>query len=481
MKSNKITSEIIFFLGDKEVKINFLKDNISPTTTVLNYLRNNQNRKSVKEGCAEGDCGACTIVLVEAVNENLKYRAVNSCIMFLPTLHGKQILTVEDLGNSTHLHPVQEAMVETDASQCGFCTPGFTMSIFALFKTNNNPELEDIQNALSGNLCRCTGYRPIIDAAEKSCVYKGMDKFTGLEKITYNKLSSIKNGKNNVQIKTGEHKYFLPGDLKDMLNLKTEYPNAIIAGGTTDSGLLVTKKKENLFEIIDISQIDELKNIEITENEYKIGSNVNLENLRIASENDFSALFEMLSVFGSLPIRNRASLGGNLASASPIGDTIPVLMAYDATIIAQSANVIKTVKIRDFIKSYRTTILKNDEIITEIIIPKILDESIIKSYKVSKRRDLDISTVSACFRLKLNSENIVESFNVFYGGMSAITKNAEHTEKQLIGKSWNRENVENAATFLEKDFQPISDARSGTEARILIAGNLLLKFYNDSK
>jgi len=475
------TSEIRFLLGEQEVNIDFSVSNYKPTTTLLQYLRSLPDRKSVKEGCAEGDCGACTVVFAEIKGNALKYKAVNSCIVFLASVHGKQILTVEDLGKGKHLHPIQEAMVEEDAGQCGFCTPGFTMSIFGLYKNNNEPEKSDIETALSGNLCRCTGYRPILDAAERACIYKGMDKFTGKEHQIFQQLTEIKSNKEILFLKTEQNQYYLPFSLSDLLHLKKENPDALLAGGTSDIALRVTKKKENLPLIIDISQLDELKTISKNDNIMFFGAGCSLEDVRIACEKEFPSLFSILSVFGSLPVRNNATISGNIGSASPISDTLPVLMALDASLEIQNIHGKREQKIEDFIVGYRKTTLSSDEIITRIKIPFQDKNNILKSYKVSKRRDLDISTVNAGFMLNINNRGLVESIKLVYGGMAAFTKRATQTEKSLLNKEWCRENVENALKNIQNDFSPISDARAGAEARQLLAENLLLKFWNETR
>ena len=477
MTTNK--NKIQFLLGDKLTEIEFNSE-ISPTTTVLNYLRSLPNHKGVKEGCAEGDCGACTVVIAEESNNKLTYKSFDSCLIFLPSLHGKQLITVENVGTSEKLHPVQEALVETHASQCGFCTPGFTMSLFSLYKQDFIPSKEFIIDALTGNLCRCTGYKPIIEAAHKCCGEHNHDYFSENENETILKLKGIKNSTNNIVIDNGIQKYFLPSNLAEALQLRTDLPNATIINGGTDIALRVTKKHEIITTIIDLSQTIGLKKITKTDKEWIIGTGVSIEDVRIEVKDIFPALYEMLSVFGSKQIRNKATFGGNIGSASPIGDSTPVLMAYNSTLVLKNTKAEREIKLREFITGYRKTQMSSDELIIAVKIPIPNTNEIIKSYKVSKRKDLDISTVSACFNLLKDEKGKIKEIFMFYGGMAATTSRASKTEDFLNGKEWNRENIEKAMKLIDEDYTPISDARAGAEARKIMARNLLMKFYNDT-
>ena len=384
---------IKFVLDDKIVEVDFTKHpELKPTTTVLNYLRSYPTHKGVKEGCAEGDCGACTIVLSELCDNKLKYKTIDSCLVFLPMIHGKQLITVENLAikkeKETVLHPVQQMMVETNGSQCGYCTPGIVMSLFGLYKNHNNPSREIIEDALTGNLCRCTGYQSIIEAAEKACSNNGFDHFTEKEDQIITLLNKIAENKETLLVKNKKQKYFKPFTLAEALRLRKENPDALIINGATDVALRQTKKKELLNEIIDLSSVEQLKSYYEDSQCCYFGVGMTMEQVRKVAADKFPPLHEILSVFGSLQIRNVATIGGNVGSASPIGDSLPLLFAYGAKVKLASETNERTLGIEDFIIGYRKTELRNDELITEIIVPKN-ENAIVKSYKVSRRKDLE--------------------------------------------------------------------------------------------
>jgi xanthine dehydrogenase small subunit len=473
-----------FILDGKIREIDFRKEQIDPSTTVLNYLRSLPEHKGVKEGCAEGDCGACTVVVAHAEEGKLIYRSIDSCLLFLPMIHGKQLITVENLAQKINgekvLHPVQQLMVETNGSQCGYCTPGIIMSLFALYKNQNNPSEEIIKDALTGNLCRCTGYKPIIDAAKKACINNGTDHFTETGSEIISLITRITTEQKTLTFKSKKQLYLKPFSLAEALRLRKEYPNATIINGSTDVALRQTKKKELLPEIIDLSDVTELKSFHEDGENLCFGAGLSMEQVRKYSEGRIPPLQNILNVFGSLQIRNIATIGGNVGSASPIGDSLPVLFAVKALIRLKSESAERILPIEEFIKGYRQTDIKADELITEIIIPCPEKNQIIRSYKVSRRKDLDISTVSGTFNLKLDNDQISEVI-LAYGGMAAFTMRAVKTEKFLSGKKWNRESVESAMKILAEEFTPLSDARAEAVYRNIAARNLLMKFYQETK
>lgn len=475
------TANIRFLLDGQIHTVDFSARGIPPTTTVLNYLRMLPGHKGVKEGCAEGDCGACTVVLAEVENNgNLRYFSVDSCLVFLPMLHGRQLITIENLANQGVLHPAQQAMIDTDGSQCGYCTPGIVMSLFALFHNHKSPQHNTITNALTGNLCRCTGYRPIIDAAREMYHIRKNDQFDDQENETIALLREINREKTAIQIVSHDQVYLKPLKLEEALQFRQQHPDALVVAGSTDVALLQTKKRIHLDKILDISAVDELNFIVEDHNTLAVGANTSLEELHRYTEAQMPYIHDILKVFGSLQIRNMATLGGNVGTASPIGDTLPVLLVLQSNILLLKAGGKRQMPIEDFIVDYRKTALQADELIAMVSFEKPAHNEIIKSYKISKRKDLDISSVSGCFRLLLDDDNHVKKISMAFGGVAAMPKRATEAEAFLGGKPWNESTVKAAGKILYNSFTPLTDARSGAEARKIMTRNLLIKFWSET-
>ena len=467
-----VSNTIQFILSDKIYKIK----NPDPNQTVLNYLRNELKKTGTKEGCAEGGCGACTIVLAELKNKKLIYKAINSCISFLPTLNNKYLILVEDLfeeGNK--LHPVQQAMVKSHGSQCGFCTPGFTMSLFSMYKNNSKINKEVIDESLSGNLCRCTGYRPIIDAATSLNNKIGQDKFKKNEENIIKQLKKIQI--KDIEIINGDKKYFAPKTINSLKKIIKKYPNSKILSGGTDLSLEVTKLRKELNTIISISSVKELNFIKKNKSNIEIGATTSLIDFQNFIKKYYLDFFNILKRYGSIQIRNVGTIAGNIATASPIGDTLPLLLTLNAKIIIQGLNKKKITPLNQFFISYRKTKLKKGEFIYSILIP-INKNNIFKAYKISKRFDDDISSVCGSFNFLIDKKKI-KKVQIAYGGMSEIPKRANETEKKLLNSDFSEKTFKEALKYIDKDYSPINDMRASSNYRMAVAKNLLIKVFHE--
>ena len=463
-----MTSNIIkFILNDKIHEIH----NPDPNETILNYIRLRLKKTGTKEGCAEGGCGACTIVIGELKNNNIIYKAINSCIAFTPSLEGKQLLVIEDLMlKNGSLHPVQSAMVNYHGSQCGFCTPGFVMSLFSMYKNNSSYDVKTIEEAISGNLCRCTGYRSIIDAA-KSLNNNQPDQFKKNKRKIINLLKKIR--PKSISINNQNKKYFAPRTVNELKKIIKKYPNLDFLSGGTDMSLIVTKQKKNLDNIIYLNSIDSLNYIKENNKYIEIGATTPLRKFELFIKKHYLDFNVILKRYGSVQIRNVATMAGNIATASPIGDSLPLLLSLDASVVIESFDKKNILPLNNFFISYRKTKLKKGQFISSIRIPKY-KKNIFKAYKISKRFDDDISSVCAAFNLEI-IKNKIESVRIAYGGMAAVPKRAKLCEKILLNSFINDETINKAKEALEKDFQPINDMRASGLYRMEVAKNLLEK------
>ena len=470
-----MTSNAIKFVWNNKI---FKIDNPDPNETLLNFIRLKIKKTGTKEGCAEGGCGACTVVLAELKKNDLTYKAINACISFVTILQGKQLIIVEDLLNSKgSLHPVQKAMVDYHGSQCGFCTPGFVMSLFAMQKNYSSYSEENIKDSISGNLCRCTGYRPIVDAAKSLNNKNRSDKFVKSKKKIISLLKKIK--PENISIKNRNKKYFAPRTVTELKKIIKDYPNSIFLSGGTDLSLIVTKERKDIDNIISLSSINELNFIEEKNEHIVVGAATSLREFELFIKKYYPDFTAILKRYGSVQIRNVATIAGNIATASPIGDTLPLLLSLDAKVVLQSLNKKTILPLKNFFISYRKTKLKKRQFIHSIIIP-ILKKNIFKAYKISKRIDDDISSVCASFNLEIKNKKI-KNIKIAYGGMASIPKRAINCEKILINTNISKENIEKAKKILEKDFKPISDMRASKNYRMEIAKNLLMKCFMEIK
>jgi len=469
-----MTSNTIKFIF--EDKIQEIK-NPDPNETILNYIRLKLKKTGTKEGCAEGGCGACTIVTGELKKNKIIYKAINSCIAFTTSLEGKQLIVVENLLlKDGSLHPVQSAMVNYHGSQCGFCTPGFVMSLFSMYKNNSSYDEKTIEESISGNLCRCTGYRPIIDAA-KSLKNIKSDQFKKNKRKTITLLKKIR--PKSISINNQNKKYFAPKTINELKKIIKKYPNLDFFSGGTDMSLIVTKQKKNLDNIIYLNSIDELNYIKENYKYIEVGATTPLIQFESFIKKYYSDFNIVLKRYGSVQIRNVATMAGNIATASPIGDSLPLLLSLDASIVIESFNKKTILPLKNFFIGYRKTKLKKGQFISSIRIP-IFKNNIFKAYKISKRIDDDISSVCASFNLAIANKKI-KSIKIAYGGMAAIPKRAIYCEKVLLNSNFSEDIILKAQKSLEKDFQPINDMRASKDYRMEIAKNLLIKCFSEIK
>ncbi len=474
---------ISFILDGKTLEVAFGEESgISPDISLLHYLRQ-AGHKSVKEGCGEGDCGACTVVIAEACDGKPVYKAINSCLVLLPMIHGCQIITADSLSEvkdgQAALHPVQKALVDHHGSQCGYCTPGIVMSMFALWKSVQHPTESIIKRRLAGNLCRCTGYQPIIDASKQFPATLRQDKFSEQAKETVRSLELICKEIPSLDIEASGIRYFRPASLREALKIRRNFPEAVVINGATDIAVQLNKHKIKISSYLDLSGLIELKYSKFQDHSIEFGSCITIEEMGVAVKSKFPALYEMISVFGSHQIRNLATPGGNLGSASPIGDLLPLMIAASARIELQNETKKRSMLLEEFITGYHETRMKPDELITKIIIPLPTNATLIRSYKISRRKDVDISTVSAGFCFELDQEGKLQSAKLVFGGMAAMPVRASAAEKHLLHKSLTRQNIREAAEMVYAEFNPISDARASAESRRLLARNLLISFGED--
>ncbi len=458
----------------------------SPTQTILQHVREDHHCTGTKEGCAEGDCGACTVVVGELKGNTVELKAVNSCIQFVPTLDGKALFTVEDLKQPDgELHPVQQAMVECHGSQCGFCTPGFVMSLWGLYLKQGGkscqPTRKEIDDTLSGNLCRCTGYKPIIDAAQRMLALPHADfdravladslrEIQRTEMLTYTQ---------------DDRSFHVPLTLQQLVQVRADHPQATILSGSTDVGLWVTKQMRDLGDIIYINQVAELQTISEKNGKLEIGGAVSLNDAYATLCKHYpQELSELWQRFASLPIRNAGTLVGNIANGSPIGDSAPWMIALGSEIVLRGKDGQRVMPLEAFYLDYQKKDLRPEEFVEAVRVPlpqpDLQPDLRFRTYKLAKRFDQDISAVCAAFAVTLDGD-IVRDVRIAFGGMAATSRRAPQAEAALKGREWNEAALVDAMQALARDYTPLTDMRASSAYRMKTAQNLLRRFWFETR
>lgn len=458
-----------FILGDERVEI----ASCDPTLTVLDWLRLDRRMTGSKEGCAEGDCGACTVVVGRLDRGLLRYEAINACIRFLPTLDGCHLLTVEHLkGENGTLHPVQQAMVDCHGSQCGFCTPGFVMSLFALWLNEDAPSVSRIEDALAGNLCRCTGYEPIVAAAQRMYRLGGSRFHRDAVSARLRKLADHE----TLSLAGPTGRFLAPVTVEALADLVIAHPQATLVAGATDVGLWVTKGLQRLDPVIYLGRIEALRVIEDAGDHLLIGAMATHAEVRPTLAALSPQLDELMRRFGGEQVRNAGTIGGNIANGSPIGDLPPALIALDAQLVLRRGNEQRTAPLDAFFLDYRKQDRREGEFVEAVIVPKLAPDALFHVSKISKRFDEDISAVCGAFLLRIGDDGRIAQARLAYGGMAGIPKRATAAEAALIGRVWGEAAVNAAIAALPRDFTPLSDMRASARYRLTLAGNLLRRF-----
>lgn len=475
----KIRKEIRFILNDRDVTIT----EIEPDRTLLDWLRLSRNLKGSKEGCAEGDCGACTVLVGKRVGKELVYESVNACIRFVGTLDACHVVTIEHLSaDAAHLHPVQQAMVDFHGSQCGFCTPGFVMSLYGLWMKTAKPSDLDIEKALQGNLCRCTGYEAILRAGRAISNYgKVAGDTLAKERATIHaRLAAMDDGA-RVEVGEGKKRIVIPADVDDLATVLEAEPKATVVAGSTDVGLWVTKMMRDISPVVFIGRIEGLRSIREQDGVITIGAGVTYTEAFDLLAARIPALGALISRIGGEQVRNMGTIGGNIANGSPIGDSPPPLIALGSRLTLRKGKQSRTIPLEEFFIAYGKQDRQPGEFVEAVHVPVPARDIHFAAYKISKRRDEDITAALGAFYLKLADNGTVETVRIAYGGMAATPKRASAVEAALVGKPWNEATAEAALEAYSKDFSPLSDMRATADYRLLASKNLLLRFLAETQ
>jgi xanthine dehydrogenase small subunit len=474
-----VRDSVRFYLNESPVTLS----EVSPQQTVLEFLRRDCALTGTKEGCAEGDCGACTVLVGRlGRDEALVYEPVNACIRFVASLHATHVVTIEALAPShDRLHPVQQAMLEKHGSQCGFCTPGIVMALYGHWLCGGKVDGASIDRALQGNLCRCTGYAPIVRAAESISDYGTVedDPLTvGREAMT-GKLLELHHD-DRIEVGADGRRAVLPATVDDLAEAVETMPDATLVAGCTDVSLWVTKSMRDLSTIVFLNRVSGMREVGVDQDRIVIGAAVSLSEAEPIIVRHIPQLKELLSRFGGEQVRNMGTIGGNIANGSPIGDLPPALIALGTTITLRKGQDHRMIRLEDFFVAYGRQDIRKGEFLVSIAVPLPAEGDRFAAYKVTKRFDEDISAVMGAFRLEVDNRGTVSNVVIAYGGMAGTPMRARHVEAALLRRPWSRATVETAMAAYANDFSPISDWRASAAYRMLVAKNLLLRFWAET-
>ncbi len=470
-----VRREIRFLLNDTEVRL----ADVAATDTLLNHFRLAQRLTGTKEGCAEGDCGACTVLVGRRAKGTMTYEPVNACIRLLASVDLCHVVTVEHLARGGTLAPVQQAMVSHHGSQCGFCTPGIVMSLHALWLARPDPTVEEVETALQGNLCRCTGYRPIIDAARNVSGDPATDPLM-VEGPRIAALLDALDDDARVELGRGGSRAILPAEVDDLAEVLASEPDATVVAGMTDVGLWVTKAMRDISPAVFVGHLEELREVAVSDAGLTIGAGATYADAAPAMAQMFPHLAAYWNRIGGWQVRNMGTIGGNIANGSPIGDTPPVLIALGTTLTLRKGQERRVMPLEDFFLDYGKQDRQPGEFVESVHVARPAAGSLHAAYKISKRRDEDISALACGIAVMLEGDCVREA-RIAFGGMAATPRRAAQAEAALIGQVWSEAAVETAKTALTEDFAPISDWRAGAEYRMKVARNLLTRFWLESR
>lgn len=478
MATVKTRNHIRFILNGEDIKLS----DVAPDATLLDYLRLQRTLRGTKEGCAEGDCGACTVLVGRLSGGKLVYESVNACIRFMGSLDGCHVVTVEHLtGGGDKLHPVQQAMVDFHGSQCGFCTPGFVMSLYGLWMKSPEPSDAEIEKSLQGNLCRCTGYEAIMRAARAISDYgkAAKDPLLVERKAITARLEAFRDG-SRVEVGEDKDRFVIPANVDDLADVLEAEPTATVVAGSTDVGLWVTKHMRKIAPVVFIANIEGLQGLSHDKGVITIGAGVTYTEAFETLSKHIPALGPLIDRIGGQQVRNMGTIGGNIANGSPIGDTPPPLIALGATLTLRKGKTRRTISLQDFFIAYGKQDRTPGEFVEAVHVPVPAKGDHFAVHKITKRRDEDITATLGAFWLSLAKDGTVADVRIAYGGMAATPKRASAVEAALVGQPWTEATVEAAMAKYAEDFTPLTDMRATAEYRALAAKNLLLRFYMET-